>query len=154
MSIIIIIISQGISPSDTDFLLLIFLVSRGNFQWEILFLFFCAADTWQCVVHSLIQGVTTIYHQATGLRIIPASKFSEWIVFGIWGREREKWIRTAKLLTRNVSAPDDLWKIPEPYDLQTPTIPIKPKEVWGLHWWLRRILRSQERICARFCRNL
>lgn len=133
MSIIIIIIIQGISTSDTDFLLLIFLVSRGNFQWESLFLFFCVADTWQCLVHSLIQGVTTIYHQATGLDIILASKISERIVFGIWRRE-EKWIRIAKLLKRNSSAPDDMWKIIKSYDFQIPTIFWKRLEVFHGGW--------------------
>lgn len=83
MSVIIIIIIQDVSPSDTDLLLLIFLVSKGIFQCEILSLSSCAVDTWQCLVHSLIQGVTTIYHQATSLAIIPTNTFSERIVLGI-----------------------------------------------------------------------
>ena len=43
----------------------------------------CTVDTWQCLVHSLIQGVTTIYHQATSLAIIPTNTFSGRIVLGI-----------------------------------------------------------------------
>lgn len=57
--------------------LLFFFFSRGNFQWEMLFLFFCVVAAWQCLAYSLIQGVLTIYHQASGLGVIPASKFSE-----------------------------------------------------------------------------
>lgn len=103
--------SSKIFPHLTlTFLLLNCLVSRGIFQLEILFLFFCAVDTWQCLVHSLIQGVTTIYHQATGLVIIPASTFSERIVLDIWGRG-EKWIKITELLNHRMLALEDLWKI-------------------------------------------
>ena len=83
MSIIIIIIIQDVSLSDTDLLLLPFSVSKGIFRCEILSLSSCAIDTWQCLVHSLIQGVTTIYHQATSLGIIPTNMLSERIVLGI-----------------------------------------------------------------------
>lgn len=125
-----------------------FLVSRENFQWEILFLFYCAVDTWHCLFHSLIQSVTTIYNQATGFDIIPASKFLEEIVLGIWGRE-EKRIRIKKLLNHRMSPPEDLWKIPWCYGLQVPTIIWRKLEGslggWGRYWSPRRDLCRLDR---------
>lgn len=158
MSIIIFVIIQDTFPSDTDFfflllilLLLLFLfVSRGIFQWEILFLFFCAVDTWQCLVYSLIQGVTTIYPQAIGSVIIPASKFSERIGLGIWGRE-EKWIRITELLSHRMSALEALQKTLQSDGLQIPTISWRRLEGYPGGW--RGCWGPQEGICATLYRT-
>jgi hypothetical protein len=76
MSIIIIIIIQGIFPSHADFFYW-FLESLGETSNERFFFFFSfvqetPGDVWFVV---LIHGVTTIYHQATGMSIFPASMY-------------------------------------------------------------------------------
>lgn len=69
MSIIIITIIRSTFLSDTDFIIGLW-VSGGSFQGEILFLSFCATDTWRVWFIPLIQDVTTICHQAVGISII------------------------------------------------------------------------------------
>lgn len=86
--------------------------SLGETSRERFFFFFssCAVDTWKCLVHSLICGVSAVYHQAADLSFISTNMIFKKTVLAIWERE-EKRIRITKLLNhRNVSTDLSLWK--------------------------------------------